>query len=407
MQNAKAVTGGPPTGRRLHTLGQHLSESSTAAAPPKPLRFTDEQRHSLYHNGFAVIHNAIPQQVILRARATIEESITPGSSDLLNAAELVTHEAVIGLINDSALKPLLEAEMGDFPPIISSQVAVRRPGYQAGAMPVPHVDGSWGGPVPETAAEIDLATGRPKDTARWLGPTENKRGDNDGRLWLDPERTMSIGGFTCLVGVALSDQSAAGAHGQFGVLAGAHKLVQAHFNKQRDSGGVVGPDGIEWPRCRLGRDGRPFSNGMPDPVWAAAFTGTEDAGAVAAALQGGASPERWPWPEVTPVRLRAGDAVIALHSLPHCATPNLAGHDRQSVYFRVRRLRPDNPYEGQRMLGHGVSDHCDVGYYGRQLEYPPNYDPFATTRARLCDHWLEWDGMREFVAAERAQGRGY
>ena len=52
-----------------------------------------------------------------------------------------------------------------------------------------------------------------------------------------------------------------------------------------------------------------------------------------------------PWPEVTPVRLCAGDAVVALHALPHCSTPNLTGTDRQSVYFRVRKLRPQNPHE--------------------------------------------------------------
>jgi hypothetical protein len=381
--------------RRVCNLGRHLDACACTASPDQPLRFTNEQRHSLYHNGFAVIPDAIPPHILQRAQATIEKSIPADANILINAAELVTHSDVIGLINESKLKPLLEAEMGKFPPIISSQVAVRRPGYEQGTLPVPHIDGSWGGPMPDTAEEVDLATGRPRDLAKWFGPDQDKRGNNDGRLWLNPERTMSIGGFTCLVGVALNDQSSDEAHGQFGVLAGSHKLVQAHFNKQRASGGIVGPDGEEWPRCRINpRDGKPQTNGMPDPVRAAAYTGKEDSG-------------RWPWPEVTPVRLRAGDAVISLHSLPHCATPNLAGCDRQSVYFRVRKLRPENPHEGKRMLGHGVSDHCDVAYYGKQLEYPPHYDPFATTLERLCDHWLEWDGMKDFVAAERAAGRGY
>jgi hypothetical protein len=393
-----------PVQERLHNLGCHLSDST--ASSDQPLQFTDEQRRSLYHNGFAVIPNAIPPHVLQRAQATIEERIPADANILVNPAELVTHSDVIGLINESKLKPLLEAEMGPFPPIVSSQVAVRRPGYEKGAKPVPHIDGSWGGPNPSTAEEIDLATGRPRDLDKWWGADQDKRGNNDGRLWLNPERTMSIGGFTCLVGVALNDQSGEAAHGQLGVLAGAHKLVQAHFRKQRASErGIVGPDGEDWPRCWIDpRDGKPSTNGIPNPVRAATYTGVVEQ--VQQKDKAG-DQSQWPWPEVTPVRLRAGDAVISLHSLPHCATPNLAGSDRQSVYFRVRKLRPENPHEGKRMLGHGVSDHCDVAYYGKQLDYPPHYDPFATTLDRLCDHWLEWDGMQNFVAAERAAGRGY
>ena len=64
-----------------------------------------------------------------------------------------------------------------------------------------------------------------KDPARWFGPDEDKRGLNDGQLWMDRGRTMSVGGFTCLVGVALNDQSADAPHGQFGVLKGGHKLM--------------------------------------------------------------------------------------------------------------------------------------------------------------------------------------
>ena len=103
---------------------------------------------------------------------------------------------------------------------------------------------------------------------------------------------------------------------------------------------------------------------------------------------------------MTPVRLRPGDAVVAVHGLPHCATPNLSDKDRASVYFRIRRLRPLNPHEGSRSVGHGVSDHCDIAYYGRQLEYPDGYDPFAVSLQKLCDPWSEWDGMQQWLAAQ-------
>ena len=57
----------------------------------------------------------------------------------------------------------------------------------------------------------------------------------------------------------------------------------------------------------------------------------------------------WPWPEITPVLLDEGDVVIALHSLPHCSTPNLGDVPRQNIYFRVRRFREGNPHEGKRL----------------------------------------------------------
>ena len=92
--------------------------------------------------------------------------------------------------------------------------------------------------------------------------------------------------FTCLVGVALNDQSADAPHGQFGVLKGGHKLVQRHFQQQRTGGGIVGPEGEGWPRIKVGHRagnpaGRPFINGLPDPVWAACYTGAEARGSAA------------------------------------------------------------------------------------------------------------------------------
>lgn len=38
----------------------------------------------------------------------------------------------------------------------------------------------------------------------------------------------------------------------------------------------------------------------------------------------------------------------------------------------------------------------------RRFPYPEDYDPWQTSIDKLCDHWSEWDGMRE-VLAEKAQ----
>ena len=140
-------------------------------------------------------------------------------------------------------------------------------------------------------------------------------------------------------------------------------------------------------------EGGAFLNGLPKTVRSQAAKAAETAEPLAG----------WPWPEMTPVLLNQGDAVIALHSCPHSSTPNLGPEPRMNVYFRIRRFREGNPHEGSRRLGHGVSDHLDRGYYGQVLDYPAAYDPWKTSVEKLCDHWSEWDGMREVVAQARGQ----
>ena len=39
--------------------------------------------------------------------------------------------------------------------------------------------------------------------------------------------------------------------------------------------------------------------------------------------------------------MEEGDAFIALHSLPHTATPNMSDDPRVNVYWRVRRWRSE------------------------------------------------------------------
>ena len=95
-----------------------------------------------------------------------------------------------------------------------------------------------------------------------------------------------------------------------------------------------------------------------------------------------------------------GDAVIALHSLPHTPTPNGGDEMRMNIYFRVRRFREENPNEGSRRMAHGVSDHPDRGFFGQWLEAgDEGYDAFGYSIEKLCDHWSEWDGMRDLVEA--------
>ncbi len=351
---------------------------------------TEEEKACLLRDGFVVIENAVSPDAVAAARQLVDSYLPRDERRLLVPGELATDGRITGLFNDSTLAHVLRSAMGPYPPVISCQVAVTPPFDRLGGMPGTHVDGGWSGPLPETAEEIDPAAARPIDAARYFGEHDEFRGTNDGLLWMDPERRLSYGSYTALVGVALNDQLEPG-NGQFAVLKGLHEEVEDCFREQRDAGGIVGPEGPGWPRVKIDGNGRPYMNGLPDRIRRLA----------AERAAKGTPTGSWPWPELTPVLLKAGDAVIALHSLPHTPTPNLGPNPRMNIYFRIRRLREGNPNEGTRRVAHGVSDHPDRGYFGQFLDYPDGYDPWQISIDKLCNHWSEWDGLQTLVADQR------
>ena len=351
---------------------------------------TDDQKHALWRDGFVILRGAVPEALCEQAAGRIRSSLPEQERRLLVPAKLATHEDTLALLNKTRLAGILRREMGPWPPVVSSQVAVTPAFDRLNGAPAPHVDGGWSGPIPECAEDIEFPLGRPKDAARYFGANDDRRGGNDGLLWQDPARTISYGSYTALVGVALNDQLEPG-NGQLGVLKGMHEDVQAAFARQRAAGSVIGPEGIGWPRIKISDSGRPYCNGLPDAVRSKAMAARH-------VLQ---PSDDWPWPWLTPVLLGKGDAVIALHSCPHTPTPNFGPRPRMNVYFRIRRLRAGNPHEGTRRVAHGVSDHPDRGYFGQFLDYPEGYDPWRISVDALCDHWREWDGMQELAQDSR------
>lgn len=341
-----------------------------------------DDRVHLFEHGYVIVRRAIGAEALSAARTLISEAIPSDENVLLVPGKLATDDRITGLFNDSDIASILRNAMGPFPEAISCQIAVTPPYTHVGGEPFLHVDGGWDGPLPDSADEIDTDSWRPIDAERWFGVNDDMRGSNDGLLWVDRDRRLSYGSYTAIVGIALNDQLEPG-NGQFGVLDGAHELVEQCFRKQRDAGGVIGPEGPGWPRVHIDRDGKPRANGLPDAVREEAERRRQE----------GKATNDWPWPQLTPVCLGAGDAVIALHSCPHAATPNLGPNPRMNVYFRIRRLRVDNPNEGTRRVAHGVSDHPDRGYFGQFLDYPEGFDPFQISIDALCDHWSEWDGV--------------
>lgn len=356
--------------------------------PIEPLSQADKEQ--LVRDGYMIVREAVPPEVIDAAATLIRGALPKDERRLLVPPELATHPHVLDLFRRSRMAAILRAEMGPFPDVVSCQVAVTPPHDKLGGGPGTHVDGSWSGEIPTRAEDIDPHTARPKDAARYFGANDDVRGTNDGQLWIDPDRRISIGSYTALCGVALNDQLEPG-NGQFAVLRGMHEVVEAAFREQRDAGSVIGPEGKDWPRIKIDSRGRPYMNGLPERVRNLALERAKDTPAT----------EQWPWPELTPILLAKGDGILTLHSCPHTPTPNLGPNPRMNVYFRIRRLREGNPHEGTRRVGHGVNDHPDRGYFGQFLDYPDDYDPWQTSIDKLCDHWSEWDGLQKTVAAVR------
>ena len=348
---------------------------------------SDDEKRTLKRDGFVILKNAIPYEVGARAKEVIVKDptrIVHGNDPAIN-----------GLYNDSPLREIMLEAMGAHTAPVNAQVAVTMPNFADAVVrgkasreyhPGAHVDGGWAGLCPMKKSEI-LANGDRLETWGHDGDPKSMGPAGGAPLWQDRERTVAIGSYTALVGVCLNDQRQPG-KGQFSVRKGAHEAVEAFFRRQREQGGPIGGGGPDWPRLIAMGEDNAYAGIMP-PKMVETYPDTRFEHA------------DWPWPELTPTLMGPGDAVIALHSLPHTATPNFSDDPRMNIFFRIRKFRPENPYEGDERIGWGVSDHPDRLLNGDFLDYDRDYNPYKTSIERMCDHWSEWDGMRETVREHR------
>ena len=188
----------------------------------KRTTLSHSEQADLKQDGFVILRDVIPLDFVTRAREIIQEGMPVSERRLLAPAELATHPEV------------MRAAMGPYPDVVSCQIAITPGHNNMWGHPEAHVDGSWGGAIPTSAEEIDIERGRPLYPIPYFGENDEKRGTNDGTLWQDPNRRISLGSYTALVGIALNDQMTPG-NGQFGVLKGMHEEVERGFRMQRDS----------------------------------------------------------------------------------------------------------------------------------------------------------------------------
>ena len=353
---------------------------------------TLEQKRDFYRDGYVILKNVVPQDMVDAAHARIERR--KEGENLAKAREMTD------LVNSTAITPILNDAMGQFDPPIASQVAVipksqpghrfNNVGYVDRDMPYygaqTHVDGSITMPAPQevqqgTPEEIYsryFATGPKGD----LGRSPDVIGINMVPLFEDQAMTLGLGSFTAFVIVCLNDQTIEGS-GQTALLKGAHHSVERFFRWQYETNGHLGPEGPGWPRLNYDAPNRCGLVYIPPAVAEEFIDETSES-----------TPDGRRWPRPTQVLMEPGDVCITIYQIPHSGTRNERGTEsRKNIIFRIRNKsrQPDK-------LVNGITDHPDRGQFGEWLEYEEGNDPWERSKYAMCHMWHEWEGMREVVA---------
>lgn len=337
-------------------------------------RLDVEQKRRLARDGFLILRDVIPLELVTAARRALNEAVGALRGSAMRAVATKTVDSLApsvaqataaggsptftDLFNETPLISIMTDLLGPVPPAQGAQLATLYPssdddhvneaGYRVADTPnygwCGHLDGLWNG-----------ATGTP--------PTDRKLSEDEEQAWNEtpstngaaryyPDLNTNIANFAALVGVPLSDQRAPGA-GNLGLLKGAHRRIERFFQWQREQGGPLGPEGPGWERVDRSA---PNEHGLvhyPLKVRRAYKRGATQ------------SFDGHYWPKPTLIKVKPGDAVIVHWATPHSNTRVMGADPRLMVYFRTRPERPD----------------------AFKRSYPD----------AICDNWHEWPGMAEAV----------
>ena len=352
------------------------------------------EKESFYNDGFLVLRNIIPLELVLRARRKFFQSmgtfwhssvslahqlgtagqeqrdaaVTSFKQIASSATPTGTDDEIQQLVStESELRKVIDELMGEgargfqfaqlayhFPTSPTRQI--NESGYPDEDVPFygwhGHLDGLWNG-----ATRIHQRVDRKMTKEEWTR-WNNGRGQN-GVERAYPEQNTTVTNFTGLLGIPLSDQSSEGV-GNLALLRGAHHHFDRFFRFQRDEGGPLGPDGPEWPRVDTDAPNGCGLRHYPEYVREQYRDGA------------GKTSDGRIWPRPTLIKMNLGDALLVLHAVPHSSTRCEGAEPRLMSYFRLTSA--SRPKEMGRV-------HPDA----------------------LCDCWMEWPGMRETVARMREQ----
>ena len=355
-------------------------------------KLTLKQKRALYRDGYIILKNAIPRDLIEPALAQIaRKDENPGST-----------KEMTDLINASSITPILQEAIGPFDPPSDCFPNIREVsppdnhfnnlGYLDKDQPyygaTLHIDGSMTINIPQevqkgTPEEIYtryIASGPKGD----LGRSPDVIGDNLTPMFEDPDMTLGLGSFTAFVFVCLNDQTVEG-RGQTALLSGAHHAIEKFFRWQRDTNNHIGVEGPGWPRLNHDVPNRCGLVYTPEVVLNQFIDETSEM-----------TPDGKRWPKPTQILMEPGDACITVYQMPHSATRNEHGTEsRKNVIFRIRhkKRQPDKVVCGR-------WDHPDRGPMGEWLEYEEGNNPWERSKFAMCHMWHEWDGMQEVVVEE-------
>lgn len=361
------------------------------------MKLAIEQKRQLFHDGYVVLKNVVPQELVEAARAKLKNASK--GENLTRAREMTD------LVNKSPLTPMLREAMGPFDSPSRAQVGVikRTPpkdqftalGYREKDLPYfghgLHAEGLFAGASPQqrmsgSPAEIYrhmIASGPMGD----IGRCAEVIGTNTGPLFQDPEMTLAIGSFTAFAIVPLNDQTLEGV-GQTSVVPGGHRVLEAFYRWQLAQNGCIGPEGPAWPRFDHDAPNRAGHVLLPLPV-------QEQLMAMASETPD-CTPDGRSWPRPTQIMMEPGDAAITVFQMPHTGTRNEFGSEsRKNIIFRIRNKRRQ-----PNVVVTGVSDHPDRGQKGEWLEFEDGNNPWERSKLALTNMWHEWEGMQDIVAEE-------
>lgn len=416
-----ATDGPPPDYAHFPEVraGIHSKPLPTPSGPT--LEVTSEQKSQFYHDGFLIIKHAVPLELTRDARERVQGlRARGGTHDFQKGFQFfaTTPECQQGFVNmfeGSRLAACLRELIGPFAPIIACD-AHNTPGADDNGFvggdqgEMGHIDGMMAPPpqyYPASVEDIVKLGKNPNDPVAmhcYMSHLHHTAPNPMGTpFYMDAERTLTIGDFTAFVGIAFSDQTELGA-GQLGVRKAFHHDMEQFFRMQRDAGGPIGYEGPGWPRVEPAsvESGSPRM-GMPAPL----LQPPQPRHGGLVNLAGWRDSRNKPYSWITPVVLEEGDAVVVLHGLPHAGTANHSRHTRYAAFYRVRRFRDNNPFEGDPRWMHGTRDHNDRLADASAVSFDyASYNPFKMTIDHLCDMWSEWDGMQETVRNEREKQGG-
>lgn len=348
--------------------------ASPLPVPTGPkLLITDEQKTQFYHDGYLIIKNAVPRHLTRDARERVEKlrgeggtkSFQGGFQFFANTPEC--QQGFVNMFEGSRLAECLRELIGPFSPVIACD-AHNTPGADDSGFvggdqgEMGHIDGQMAPPpdfYPQSIADIKALGKDPSDPEamhHYMDHLDHRVPNPMGTpFWQDPQRTLSLGSFTAFVGIAYSDQTEIGG-AQTGVRRGYHHDMEQFWRMQRDAGGPVGYEGPGWPRVEPSS----VKRGQPQMGAPAALLQppqTRHGGSVE--IKGWRDSHGKPYTWITPIVLAEGDAAVMLHGLPHSGTANHQRANRYSAFYRIRKFRPANPYEGDPRFGHGARDMND------------------------------------------------